>query len=398
MIQHGHTNILETGSVSILTGGEETLFPLRRLWDRNPGKLYKGVGAVTHTYKIDQGPDNIKQVDRLLIPKGHNLWEFSEAEFFPTLIQVPVGTYITGDLDSVKVVDLDYYQIQEVIGVPGFNLFFTWQNLPQQLDTFKIVGRYEGNPAHVVKAQIFNQVTLLWEDFLAGGTDFPSGAPDAFYDFTFPGTVSDYYTGSAGNWTCQIRIRHNTTGTPTHNFYADFVALAGEFDIEVLYSDDDITYLPAGICDTVPNDSISCPLIEGTHRYWKVIFHNVSAAPEAGEMFLTDTYTWLREAEIPYGPLEDVTNSVQELTASGSHRAVILGDNRRQRVFNIRVKETDKTNILDLFNTVGFHTPFFIDDNGTWIYVRFRNQPPQFTQISEQVYTATIELEEVIDS
>ena len=68
-----YKNILETSTVSLVTGTQDSAYPLYRLYDRNIGKMFKTTAAVTVTILIDQGASNNLAADRLLIPSGHNL-------------------------------------------------------------------------------------------------------------------------------------------------------------------------------------------------------------------------------------------------------------------------------------------------------------------------------------
>ncbi len=67
-----YRNILETGAVTVTT--ENANFPKYRLHDRDIGLLFKATAfASPFAIVIDQGASDIYEVDRLLIPAGHNL-------------------------------------------------------------------------------------------------------------------------------------------------------------------------------------------------------------------------------------------------------------------------------------------------------------------------------------
>lgn len=67
-----YRNILENSTITVTT--ENTSFPKYRLYDRDIGKLFKGTAfASPFAIKADQGASPIYEVDRLLIPVGHNL-------------------------------------------------------------------------------------------------------------------------------------------------------------------------------------------------------------------------------------------------------------------------------------------------------------------------------------
>jgi hypothetical protein len=73
MIKTAHINILETGTVTLDAGTEDSSYPLYRTYDRHVGRLFKTTSAVTTEVKVDQGGTGNLAVDRLLIPAGHNL-------------------------------------------------------------------------------------------------------------------------------------------------------------------------------------------------------------------------------------------------------------------------------------------------------------------------------------
>jgi len=73
-IKTAHINILESSIVSLLTGTEDTAFPLYRLYDRNISRPFRAKAAETLEILVDQGGGvDPKAVDTLVIPSGHNL-------------------------------------------------------------------------------------------------------------------------------------------------------------------------------------------------------------------------------------------------------------------------------------------------------------------------------------
>lgn len=73
MIKCAYINILETSTVSLSAGTEDASCPLYRTYDRNIGRVFKTTAAVTTEIKVVQPAGDIKEIDRLLIPLGHNL-------------------------------------------------------------------------------------------------------------------------------------------------------------------------------------------------------------------------------------------------------------------------------------------------------------------------------------
>src|SRR5271169_5116944 len=72
MLQLCYQNILESATVTLSAGTENSSYPLYRLSDRNIGLMFMPTAAVTLEVKIDQGISPIA-LDRLLVPDGHNL-------------------------------------------------------------------------------------------------------------------------------------------------------------------------------------------------------------------------------------------------------------------------------------------------------------------------------------
>ena len=65
-------NILETASSVVSSKDDVVGFPSYRLFDRENGLLFKPDGT-SFNISIDQGPDNIIAIDRMIIPSGHTL-------------------------------------------------------------------------------------------------------------------------------------------------------------------------------------------------------------------------------------------------------------------------------------------------------------------------------------
>lgn len=73
MIKSAWINALETSTISLSAGIEDSSFPLYRLYDRNVGRSFKPSSAETIEIKIDQGTTAPNPIDRLIVPSGHNL-------------------------------------------------------------------------------------------------------------------------------------------------------------------------------------------------------------------------------------------------------------------------------------------------------------------------------------
>lgn len=133
------------------------------------------------------------------------------------------GTLISGTVSDTITINQTYYQVQEVTGVPGFDVEFIFA-LDYTPGKLTINARYEGNPAHNVVVEAWNYNTSAWDSFSGASSDIPDGITDTDYYFDYAdlsGTDTDYISGTAA----KIRIRHTTTGTATHNLYVDYVVI-----------------------------------------------------------------------------------------------------------------------------------------------------------------------------
>ncbi|MGW8177635.1 MAG: hypothetical protein ACWGQW_02400 [bacterium] len=140
----------------------------------------------------------------------------------PRSMTVDYGTLSCGGLAVLYAADSNVMVVDEIPALtPGFNIEFTFVTVPEGSKTLNIVGYYEGNPAHNVKAYIYNYNTTNWEAFTVASTDFPSTSSLQTYQFTMPSPYSNYMSGSQ----MRVRIRHINAGSAGHYFYLDHVYL-----------------------------------------------------------------------------------------------------------------------------------------------------------------------------
>lgn len=133
------------------------------------------------------------------------------------------GNVGSGSLSDTYSQNGTYFEIDEVIGNPGFDIEFYFENLSAAMTSFDIHldnSYYEGNPAHTKKARKWNFTTGLWEDFTTDSDDFPSRSTPDDYTFSIESNV-DYVSGGQ----FRFKIYHNFIGTPTHNLYIDYLWL-----------------------------------------------------------------------------------------------------------------------------------------------------------------------------
>jgi hypothetical protein len=82
-------------------------------------------------------------------------------------------------------------------------------------------GYYSGNPAHDKKFRIWNYQTSNWDNVTIDADDLPSGVSDVVDRFPFPGTKSDYVSGSQ----VQAKIIHTSNGSAGHTLNVDEIFL-----------------------------------------------------------------------------------------------------------------------------------------------------------------------------
>jgi len=190
---------------------------------------------------------------------------------------------------------------------------------------------------------------------------------------------------------------------PTGNLAVDRLLIpAGHnldgMTLDIKYSDNDADYYDAATQWNQPGTGlINKSWDSATHRYWKFFIVNPSAVPEIPEIFLTQTYEWEKDPARPAGPFEEVFNVEASQTAGGADRFLVHGDPKRQRLYHLpRCGETQKDNIMALFDGWGGSAPFWLEDHeGTWIYGRLRG-PLNLREIAYQAYSFDFNFLEVL--
>jgi hypothetical protein len=132
-------------------------------------------------------------------------------------VTVANGTITSGDVTSTRTIDQTYLTVQET---GKFQIDFTFTGIVSQPARCKVVGRYEGNPAHAVFLYIYNYNTTSWDRVTAAADDFPSGSTDGDYLFDLP-LDSDYYDSGE----CQLRIEHDSSAVSSHYMYVDYIVV-----------------------------------------------------------------------------------------------------------------------------------------------------------------------------
>jgi hypothetical protein len=151
---------------------------------------------------------------------AHNNLVDSITEFIytPDSLTVSTGTVNSGDVDSVKVLsDGDVLDVQEVAGVPGFDIIFDFINVGT-INQLRYHTRYDGGAGHTVNVQLYNYNTSAWDTLTTEAESL-----DYIYS-AIPVTSSSDYVDSSGN--ARARLYHVDAGIAAHQQYVDFIALA----------------------------------------------------------------------------------------------------------------------------------------------------------------------------
>lgn len=68
-----HVNLFADGTTTLKAGSAAAGYPLYRVHDRDPGRMFVGSAAATTIIHVDQGAGGTQAIDRLLVASGHNL-------------------------------------------------------------------------------------------------------------------------------------------------------------------------------------------------------------------------------------------------------------------------------------------------------------------------------------
>ena len=146
--------------------------------------------------------------------------------------------------------------------------------------------------------------------------------------------------------------------------------------LDIKWSDDDVTYTPA-VTQWVQSGSglINKNWTSITHRYWKFIITTPASIPQLMELFLTQSYTWEQNPQIPWGPFDDEFNAENDMDSGGHDRFLTFGNPKKQRVYSVyKCEDAQKTNIISLNDAWAAAKPFYIaDHDSVWLYGKLRN-------------------------
>lgn len=152
-------------------------------------------------------------------------------DYFPTSVSVASGTITSGTVSDVLSVNGVYFTVRES---GAFQITYTFtNNIPAIQNSINFTGRYQGNTTHNVELQIWNYSTSAWDNVRAATKYFPLSTTDYNISFAIPGTLANYYTGTAPNLTARIRVNHTSGAITTHYFYTDMISLSTMADLSL---------------------------------------------------------------------------------------------------------------------------------------------------------------------
>jgi len=136
----------------------------------------------------------------------------------PSSITLNTGTSADALADLVSLSDGNEYHIDEVSGVPGYDLRINFTNI-RNIKGFVLKARYKGNaPTHYGNVELYNYVSTAFEVF----TTLPNTGNDYNYRTILIPNAGNY-TDNSGN--AVMRVYHPVSGTSSHDCYIEYVAL-----------------------------------------------------------------------------------------------------------------------------------------------------------------------------
>lgn len=387
-----YRNILETSTVAVTT--ENASFPKYRLYDRDIGKLFKGNSTPANFYiALDQGATIQYEVDRLIIPAGHNLTglvstiEYSDNNFTDIYLTNQWTQSGAGLIDIPLLIGNGV----ELVTNGDMELDSSWPNYASpEVNERSTVQKHGGTYSRHINdstpdlAGIY-QVTPS----LTAGQKYKF----SFWYYIVLGTIyGRIYDGAGllggtlfdtlGAWKhVEYVIVPTVTGPCTMYFQNASGAVAAEFYID----DVSIQMLVSGGI---------------TSRCWRLNIASPAAAPELSEMFLGKLYQF--QANPLIGAKEGSKKNIfRDETQSGLSRRVKFGNPKRMRSYDFKdIISAQKTDFESWDSHCEGTKSFYLYDHyGNLIFMELSNDL-EFNYAgeygSEIYYDCHLELLEVL--
>jgi len=282
----------------------------------------------------------------------------AEVIYTPASITTNVGSYVSGNLASVSNLgDDNFYQVDEVTGVPGFNIEATFSGI-NSVNRIWLHLNYEGSTSHVVRVELYNYSTLSWDLF----TTFTTSTDYQFLDIPVTNNVNYISSGNA-----RLRIYHNTSGNPSHDIKIDYIAIAqagqGSSNehgaLMGLLDDDHPQYLTEGRGDVRYLQNETDPIYTASSWYTTVNnstnWNTAYAYSQVGHLPLTG------------GTLSGAIswNDGKPLLAVSVSDGTYLGSNTRDNLTLASINTPRYRNQSGNYFNI-YHAGNFIDNSGNW--------------------------------
>lgn len=164
----------------------------------------------------DDGDLLYKEQSAGVVANGSLKWK----DFSPSSITLNTGTLISGDVTDVQTMfDGNVYHVDEVTGVPGYDIEFNFTNV-DRVPTFVVVRWiYDGSSTHYSTWDIWNYRTASWDQLRMFKTS--EGFFNSMTMYIPRNSNGDYVSG--GN--SKVRTFHHTSGNASHDIQIDYVGL-----------------------------------------------------------------------------------------------------------------------------------------------------------------------------
>jgi hypothetical protein len=142
-------------------------------------------------------------------------------DMVPSSITLNTGTLAAGTVSDVQVMfDGNVYHVDEVTGVPGFDIEFNFTGVDRVPSFVVCRWIYDGSATHYVTWDIWNYTTTAWDQLRMFKTSELYYASMTMY---IPRASNGDYVDGSGN--SMVRTYHHTSGNASHDIQIDYVGL-----------------------------------------------------------------------------------------------------------------------------------------------------------------------------
>lgn len=136
--------------------------------------------------------------------------------FDPDASILTKGTTESGNVNSADEHDISYWQLNEVAGIPGFDVKLVYDSVDRTPTQIWFSGYYNGSASHTVELQLYNYEDAVWEVY----TTIPTSTTTNWYTINIADPLEHVRNDSA-----QVRFYHSSNGNITHDMFIDYCVL-----------------------------------------------------------------------------------------------------------------------------------------------------------------------------